>query len=368
MKKRVIALLLATSMCITAFGCGKKEDKKEEDKEVVMEVKEDDDIVADKKVPKDNVTLGKYKGIEVTVSKIEVSDEDLQTRLESAFSSKITYTDITDRAVADGDIVNLDYRGSVDGEEFEGGSAEGFDLTIGSGQFIDGFEAQLVGKNIGENSDITVTFPDEYPNNPDLAGKEAVFNVTINSIKTENELVINDELVNEVSPGKTLEKYKEELKATMMEEKETSAESEKQSNAWSKVVEDCEVQKLPLTTVQESADLFYTSYEQYKEAYGMSDEEYEKEILSMAKDNVRNRLIAIAIAEKEGIKISEDEYQEQLEELAVNTEDGKTETVEKTYGQEYIKDVMLLTKVMEFVSENAKEVQAQTEEETTGVE
>lgn len=172
-KQRVGAIVLAGMMVLSMTGCGNSKAK----------------------AYSKYVTLGDYKGIEYTKTVAEVTEDDIQSKLDSFVDGLAETNEVTDRAVEDGDIVNIDYVGTMDGEEFEGGSDTGYDLTIGSNSFIDGFETGLIGHNVGEEVSLDLQFPDPYPNNTDYSGKDVNFKVTINKISVKTTPELTDQLV-----------------------------------------------------------------------------------------------------------------------------------------------------------------------------
>ncbi len=316
------------------------------------------------------VTLGDYKNISLETSQIE-SQTKLQ--IEQVLQSNATYDTVTKGKVADGDTVNIYYVGKMDGTAFEGGSltAEeqpaGFDLTIGSGQFIPGFEDALIGKEIGKTYDIDVTFPDPYTNNPDFAGKAAVFTVTINSKQGEEHIPeLTDDFVKEkISDSETAESYQKSVRDTAVEEQ-----------AWNYVYEASEIkeypeQKLKNLNKRMSKSIEYylsqqgVSMEQYLEAQNLSQEEYDKQMEESAKENLGKMLVYEAIAEKERITVSEDEYQEELKTVMTNNnlEDEKAanEMFQSYYGvdaREILMDDLLDNKVKEYLAGNVTEKSA----------
>ena len=201
MKKRVIAVLTAVLMTASLVGCGSG------------------------KLSNDYVTVNKYKGLEVTeVAKNEVSDDSVEQEVQSRLEAAATEQDVTDRAAQSGDWVNIDYTGTMDGTAFDGGSATGYDLELGSGSFIgasggyQGFEDQIVGHNTGEEFDITVQFPEGYPS-ADLAGKPANFHIVLNKIYQKVAPELTDEwVVNNSESSKTVDEYKEEVKNSLQEQ------------------------------------------------------------------------------------------------------------------------------------------------------
>ena len=174
---------------------------------------------------KPEVTIDGYKGIAVEKKVAEVTDADVDAEIENVRKRNARTIEVTDRAAAMGDIANIDYEGFVDGVAFAGGKDNGHDLTLGSGQFIPGFEEQIVGKTIGEEFDVVVTFPTEY-HAPELAGKEATFKTKLNAIKVEELPALDDELAKDVSEFDTLDEYKADIKAKMVQRNENRAEAE----------------------------------------------------------------------------------------------------------------------------------------------
>ncbi|WP_395026324.1 trigger factor, partial [Robinsoniella sp.] len=182
------------------------------------------------------VTLGEYKGVEVEKQAVEVTDEEIMAEIDKERENNSRTIDVDDRAVQNGDMVKLNFEGFVDGEAFEGGKGEDYDLTIGSGSFIPGFEEQLVGAKIGEEMEVNVTFPEEYQAS-ELAGKAAVFKCTVNEIKVKELPEADDDFAKDVSEFDTLAEYKEDIKKNLTEKKEKEAKTAKENAVVAKVVE-----------------------------------------------------------------------------------------------------------------------------------
>ena len=180
---------------------------------------------------KPEVTLGQYKGLEYDEKPVEVTDEDLEQELKKVQEQNARTVTVEDRAIANGDIAVIDFTGSVDGEEFEGGKGEDYELVIGSHSFIDTFEDQLIGKNTGDEVEVNVTFPEDYQA-ADLAGKPALFKVVIKAIKTKEIPELDDEFASDVSDFDTLDEYKEDLKKTILEKKEELVAEERQEGEY----------------------------------------------------------------------------------------------------------------------------------------
>ena len=389
MKKKLVILLFIIC-ALSLAGCGEKEKSDKKDKKESTENADDSDTAtsSDYEANKaaldkifetktdykatDYVDLCEYKGVEVNTY---VSDEEVQERINSLLEQTIRYEEIKDRAVKDGDVINLDYKGTMDGVAFDGGTAQGQSLTIGSGSFIDGFEDQLIGAKVGETFDINVTFPDEYPNNPDLAGKPAVFTVTVNYIQGDqitNEY--NDEFVQYVSENeyKTTDDYSEKLKDDIYNEKKDSLTD----NAFIYVLDNSPVKDTPQFLVDlmrlridcsyksMAKQYSYDDYEKFIQDYfGNTMDEYNTQIDTMAKEYVEQQLVTKAIAEKENIKVTDEEYQEQLVKYMEGNNIENEVEMEKfaieNYGshlEDLINESIILNKVLEVVGNNAVEI------------
>lgn len=284
--------------------------------------------------------LADYKNIEISESEV---DEYVQENIDQTLENYATYKKITKGKVKSGDTVNIHYVGKIDGEAFAGGSCtkedtpDGFDLEIGSGSFIPGFEDALIGKKIGKTVDIDVTFPETYENNPDLAGKPAVFTVTINS-KQGKKIVpeLTDEFVKEnLAEYTSAEDYKESLK------NDTS-----KSMAISKLVDDSEVKTYPkdkLKQVKKQLDTSITYYlsqygsslSAYLEQMGMTEDQYKEQVEKTAKDNVKKQLVLNAIAQAEKIEVTKEQYKESLD-TYLNANGCKKESdLDKIFKQQF---------------------------------
>lgn len=325
------------------------------------------------------VELGEYKGIEVTLDSTEVTDDEVKSQIESTLTSDTRKVDVTDRAIEDGDIANIDYVGTVDGEEFEGGSAEGYNLTIGSNTFIDDFEEQLIGKNIGDTVEVKATFPDDYKSE-DVAGKEAVFTVTINSIQESVVPELTDEWVTEYTaedetPYTTVKEYKKSVRASLEEEKIQQAATNKTADVLTKIVENSTIKGYPQDEIDSYVENMTSYYESIASAwgyslddflssmYGYTPEEFEKEANTLAEATIARQMICKLIAKAEGMTVTDEEYQEGLKAYAEEySSDSKTytaESFEEEYGKDVVEENILLEKVLDFITESAVEVEAE---------
>ena len=290
---------------------------------------------------------------------MEYTDEKMQEDINAQLENHRVLNADAALAVKDGDVVNIDYVGTIDGVEFDGGSAQGYDLTIGSGSFIDNFEQQLIGTHPGDQVTVNVTFPEEYANNPDLAGKAAVFAVTVNGIPE-----FNDEFVktNLADYAQTVEEYKQYLKDTNYKNNLNSAVSKyisdnisadkypdaylKQLKALQMTLNEEEFNYMAQMYAQYGMDFSYGSVMEYKGA--ANTEEYEKVLEEDAKKFCLNNMAYQDLAAKAGIAITDEDYE------AFKTENGVTEDIETMYGRPYlIQQYVLPEKVEAYIAEHA---------------
>lgn len=274
---------------------------------------------------KPEVTLGEYKGVEVEKSDVEVTDEDINKEVDKERENNSRTIDVDDRAVESGDIIKLDFDGSVDGVPFAGGKAENYTLTIGSGSFILGFEDQLIGTKIGEDKDVTVTFPEDY-HEKSLAGKEAVFKCKVNAITVKELPDADDEFASEVSEFETLAEYKEDIKKKLTEKKEKEARAKKEAQAVEKAVENATMEipdAMIDTQVQSMMEDFARrmqsqglSLEQYFQFTGMDAKKMHDQMKPEALKRIQNSLVLEAVAKAENIEISDEKVDEEIAKMA----------------------------------------------------
>ena len=274
---------------------------------------------------KPEVTLGEYKGVEVEKSDVEVTEEDINKEVDKERENNSRTIDVDDRAVESGDIIKLDFDGSVDGVPFAGGKAENYTLTIGSGSFIPGFEDQLIGTKIGEEKDVTVTFPEDY-HEKSLAGKEAVFKCKVNAISVKELPEADDEFASEVSEFETLAEYKEDIKKKLTEKKEKAARAKKEAQAIEKAVENATMEipdAMIDTQVQSMMEDFARrmqsqglSLEQYFQFTGMDAKKMHDQMKPEALKRIQNSLVLEAVAKAENIEISDEKVDEEIAKMA----------------------------------------------------
>lgn len=319
----------------------------------------------------DYVKLGEYKNLKVQYPIPEVLEEDVQFSIEELQEENKEYKEITDRAAQEGDSVNIDYTGVIDGEAFEGGSDTDYELVLGSGDFLEDFENSLIGKNSGEATTFPVTFPEDYFDE-EMAGKEAEFTVTINKISEVNVPEYNDEFVAKVTDYSTTEEYEDYIRGDLMVSAQEESISASGEEALALAVENATLDGYP----QELYDFYYdetvAGYEFYASLMGM---EYEDFIEQMGEDSIEDATIAQvneflvvqAIAEKEGLTITEDNYKEEAKDLMEENEYESLEEFEADYGKVSIITQLLRGKIVNFLYDNA-EIEEVSQEEYYGEE
>ncbi len=274
---------------------------------------------------KPEVTLGEYKGIAVEVPTAEVTEEDITAELDKVREQNARIITVTDRAVQDKDDTVINFEGFVDGVPFEGGKAEDYSLTIGSHSFIDTFEDQLIGKNIGEEVEVNVTFPEEY-HAAELAGKPALFKVTVKEIKAKELPAADDDFAQDVSEFDTLAEYKSDIEAKLKEKKEKDAKRATEDAAIDKVVENAtmEIPEAMIDTqVKQMADDFAQrvqsqglTIEQYFQFTGTNAEQLLEQMRPQALKTIQVRLVLEAIVKAENITVSDEDYEKEVATMA----------------------------------------------------
>ena len=269
------------------------------------------------------VELGEYKGIQVEKAPIEVKDEEIEAQITKEREANSRTVTVDDRAVAQGDIVTLDFEGFVDGVAFEGGKGENYDLTIGSNTFIPGFEDQLVGAEIGKELDVNVTFPEEY-GAKELAGKAAVFKCKVNGIKVKELPAVDDEFAQEVSEFDTLDEYKADIKAKLLKEKEDEAARAKEDAVIGKIIEGAKME-IPDAMVEYQTRQMLDEFAQRIQSQGISldqyftgltEEKYMEEMKPRALQNIQSRLVLEAVAQAENLVAEEADIEEEIKKMA----------------------------------------------------
>lgn len=316
---------------------------------------------------KPEVTLGDYKGIEVAKIDVEVTDEEVMADIDKVRDQNSRMITVEDRPVADGDIATIDFKGFVDGEAFEGGEGSDYPLTIGSHSFIDTFEDQLIGKNVGEEVDVNVTFPEEYQAE-ELQGKPALFKVTIKEIKCKELPELDDEFVQDVSEFDTVDEYKADVKTKITERKENQAKVDKEDAVIEKIIENATME-LPDAMVEFQVQQMLEDYarrlqqqglslEQYMQFTGLTVDKLQEEMKPQAIKRIESRLVLEAIAKAEDIQVTDEDVDNEIDEMAKNygMEADKLKEYMGDAEKESMKSDIAVKKAADLVTSEAKEV------------
>ena len=321
---------------------------------------------------KPEVTLGEYKGLEVPKSELEVTEEEIAGELRKEQESNSRTIDVDDRAVADGDKVTLDYEGFVDGEAFDGGKGTDYPLTIGSGAFIPGFEEQLVGAEIGKETEVNVTFPENYQAE-NLAGKPAVFKCTVKKIEVKELPELDDEFAKDVSEFDTLEEYKADIKKNLEEKKADAAKRAKEDAAVDAAIEKASME-IPDAMIDTQVSNMIEDFarriqsqgltmEQYLQFTGMTPAALQEQMKPQALKRIQSRLVLEKIAEVENIQISDEKLDEEIAQMAemYKMEVEKLKEVLGDAEKEQMKKDLAVQEAVTLIAEAAVEVE-KTEE------
>ena len=322
---------------------------------------EDEIILKAEGFVKPEVTIEGYKGIEAEKKVEEVTDEAVEAELTKVRERNARTVEITDRAAAMGDIANIDYEGSVDGVPFAGGKGEKHDLKLGSGQFIPGFEEQIVGKQVGETFDVNVTFPTEY-HAEELAGKAAVFKTTLNAIKFEELPEADDEFAKDVSEFDTLDEYKADLKAKMVKRNEDKAQGEFE-NALAEALMEKLVAEIPEPMFEAETDNYVRDYDMrlrqsgldmntYFKYTGLTIEALREQMRPQAERQVKVRLALEKIAQLESITIDDEAVEAEYKRIS-EAYNVPVDNVKTMVAVEDLKADLAVAKAMDIVKENA---------------
>ena len=315
---------------------------------------------------KPEVTLGKYKGVKVEKIDTAVSDEDVDKAVEEERERNARSIAVTDRPVKDKDDIILDFEGFVDGVAFNGGKGENYPLTIGSGQFIPGFEDQLIGKEIGTECEVNVTFPEDYQAE-ELKGKAAVFKCTVKEIKEKQLPDLDDEFASEVSEFDTLDEYKADVRKNLEDKKQAEAKNAKEDAVIKAIIEDAkmdipeamiETQKRQM--LEEFAQRIQSqglNFSQYMQFTGMTAEQMMEQVAPQAMDRIQSRLVLEAVAKAENLTATDEDFDKEVDKLAESYKMEKDKVVEMIgeEGKKQLLEDIAVSKAVEFVTENAKE-------------
>ncbi len=317
---------------------------------------------------KPEAQLGKYKGIEVPETVIEVTEEEIDQEIKKVQNQNSRLVTV-DRAAKLGDTVTIDYAGTIDGVAFDGGTAEGHDLVIGSNSFIPGFEDQLIGAEVDADVDVNVTFPEDY-HAEELAGKPALFKVKVHEIKAREIPDLDDEFAQDVSECETMEEYRESVKKDLVERKTKAAMDEKKQQVVDQIVEDAEID-IPEPMIETQARQMMDNYarqlsysglsiDKYFEYTGMDRDSFLEQMKPQALKNIQSRLVLEAVAKAEGLEVTEEELDAELANMAkqYNMELDKLKEMMGETDLETIKSDVLADKALAFVADAAVEVPA----------
>lgn len=322
---------------------------------------------------KPDVELGEYKGVAVTKSEVSVTDEEVDAELENIRNQQARTIEVTDRAVQDGDTVIIDFEGFVDGNAFDGGKGENHSLEIGSHAFIDTFEEQLIGKNAGDDTEVHVTFPQEY-HAKELAGKPAVFKVKIHSIRAKEVPELNDEFISDISEFETLDEYRADTREKLLKRKEDAAKGAKEDEAIQKII-DASKMDIPAPMVDMQCENMIQEFEgrisqqglsleQYMQFSGSNIEKIKDQVRPEAVQRIQSSLVLEKIAEKENVEVTEEEINAQIDKMAAvyGMPGEKMKEFLSEEDTENIKRNLSIEKAVEIIMEHAVEQEPAPEE------
>ncbi len=315
---------------------------------------------------KPEVTLGDYKGIEVTRADVSVSDEEVDAEVERERNRNSRTVEV-ERAAEMDDTVNIDFEGFVDGVAFDGGKGDNFDLKLGSHSFIDTFEDQLVGKSAGEDADVNVTFPENYQA-AELAGKPALFKVHVNAVKTTELPELDDEFAQDVSEFDTLDEYKDDVRAKLVTRKENAAKSARSQEAVEKLVERCEMD-IPDPMIDSQVDSMMQEFsqnlsqqgltiQQYMQYTGMTRDAFAEQMRPDAVRRIQQSLVLEAVAKDAAIEVSDEDLEAEFTRMA-EMYNMPVDQIKEIFGEEQrksMKNDLAIQKAVDLILDNAVDV------------
>lgn len=360
MKRRLCILLLSISVACTTIGCGGSggSSSASADESASSGVRL---VSVSQKDLGDYVELGGYKGISVEKTVMDVTEDDIDFQISNILSTSAEEVEDPETKIAEGDIANIDYVGKKDGVAFDGGTAEDYDLSIGSGQFIDGFEDGLIGAKKGETRDLDLTFPEDYTSE-ELAGQKVVFTVSVNAIKRIPELTA--EWVTANTEYDTIDAYRDSVRKDLEESNEETAESSLQNTAWEQVLSDSNIKEYPDEDLKAAKEEYNASLESYAEqmgqsvddllkAQGMTKEQIEEESQQYAEYKIKQNLVLQAIMDKEGFSMDDEDSKKTREQMEKDYGMSMDELNEQ-YGESTVTETVALTRIMDFIIDNAE--------------
>ena len=334
----------------------------------IEEIKKGQDVVINVKVViKPEITVENYKGLEIAFPKVDVTDEEISEELESMRNKNARYVSIEDRAIKDGDIIKLDFEGKKDGVPFDGGKAENYSLVVGSKSFIEGFEEQLIGMNLGEEKVINVTFPSDYMEKS-LAGADVTFDVKINEIQEKQLPELDDEFVKDVSEFDTLDELKEDIRKSIHSKKEEKAVSEFENEIIDTIVKNTTMD-LPVEMIDAEVDHMMNEFSQGLAYQGMNldmylsyinktAEDVKNEMRGEAEKRVKGSMVLDTIREIENITCEEEQLEDELQKMAkqYNMDVNKLKEILPDEQKQYIKDSIRTKNTIDFLNKQTKRV------------
>lgn len=373
MKKKTVAAMLVMCMALSLTACGGTDTKDTETENTQTEDSTDKkDSSSDNKETSASaarlvsvsdvtkyVTIGEYKGLTLERSSVTITDDDVQAEID--YNLQENGTEVSDGTVEEGDTATINFTGTINGKEFDGGSAEDYDLVIGEGGMIDGFEDGIIGMKKGETKELDLTFPDDYYEES-VAGKDVVFKVTLQKFTRPAEL--NDEWVAANTEYKTVDEYRAAIKKELEDNEASTADYDLYSNAWSEVLANSEVKEYPKEDVDQAVKAYKELNESYVkeadmemsdflEAQGMSEEDYEDDCQQYAESKVEQNLIVQGIMDAEGLSLDDDETQTLKDELISEYGYETLDEMIADYGEQEVNESLALLRVERFIVDNA---------------
>ena len=324
---------------------------------------------------KPEVTLGKYKGVKVDKIDVKVSDEDIDAEINRERESNARTISVEDRAVKDGDMTVIDFEGFVDGVAFEGGKGENYPLTIGSGSFIPGFEEALVGAELNKETEVNVTFPEDY-HATELAGKPAVFKCTVKEIKEKQLPDLDDEFASEVSDFDTMAEYREDVQKKLTSKKEEEAKIAKEEAVLDAVIADAQMeipdamletqQRQLLENFAQRIQAQGITLEQYMQFTGLTAQTMMEQLKPEALKRIQSRLVLEAVAAAEKMEATEEDFEAEIKSMAeaYQMEADKVKELLGEQGAKQVKEDICVRKAADFIVDNAKEAKAAAKKTT----
>ena len=367
MKKKVVAAMLAACMAVSLTACGNSDSSQkntaetksasDENKTDSEETKEEEIRIVSVKDVSDYVTIGDYKGFTLDRYTQAVTDDDVDAQISYELQDKVT--EVTDGTVENGDTVTINYTGTVDGKEFDGGSAQDYDLVVGEGSMgIDGFEEGLIGMKKGETKELTLTLPEGYSENDSLSGKEAVFKITLQKFARVPELT--DDWVAANTDYKTVDEYKQSVRDELEKQADMDADNQLYEDAWYEVLDASEVKKYPEEDIKKAEENHKADTEQTAkdndmelsdllESWGMTEEDFDEECKSYAESKVEQNLIVQGIIDAEGLSLNDKETEELKDNLLLDYGAPSIDKLIEWYGEDEVNESLALLRVEKFI-------------------